>query len=44
MNQELPSAQVGFRKNRGIRDKIANIRWITEKNKGFLEKHLPLLH
>ena len=35
MNQELPSAQVGFRKNRGIRDKIANTRWITEKTKDF---------
>ena len=25
-NQELPDVQVGFRKGRGIRDQIANIR------------------
>ena len=30
-NQELPDAQVGFRKGRGTRDQIANIRWIIEK-------------
>ena len=31
MNRELPDAQAGFRKGRGTRDQIANIRWITEK-------------
>ena len=31
MNRELPDVQVGFRKGRGTRDQIANIRWITEK-------------
>ena len=31
MNQELPDIQAGFRKGRGIRDQIANIRWIIEK-------------
>ena len=31
MNQELPDVQVGFRKGRGTRDPIANIRWITQK-------------
>ena len=31
MNQELPDVQVGFRKGRGTRDQIANIRWIIEK-------------
>ena len=31
MNQELPAVQVGFRKGRGTRDQIANIRWIIEK-------------
>ena len=30
MNQELPNVQAGFRKGRGTRDQIANIRWITE--------------
>ena len=31
MNQELPDVQAGFRKGRGTRDQIANIRWIIEK-------------
>ena len=31
MNQELPDIQAGFRKGRGTRDQIANIRWIREK-------------
>ena len=31
MNLELPDVQVGFRKGRGTRDQIANIRWITAK-------------
>ena len=30
MNCELPSVQAGFRKNRGTRGQIANIRSITE--------------
>ena len=35
MNCELPDVQVGFRKGRGTRDQIANIRWIIEKARGF---------
>ena len=31
MNHELPDVQAGFRKGRGTRDQIANIRWIVEK-------------
>ena len=31
MNQELLDVQVAFRKGRGNRDQIANIRWIIEK-------------
>ena len=31
MNQELPDVQAGFRKGRGTRYQIANIRWIIEK-------------
>ena len=42
MNQELPDIQAGCRKGRGTRDQIANICWITEKTKEFLEKHLPV--
>ena len=32
---ELPDIQAGFRKNRGTRDQIANIRWIIKKGRGF---------
>ena len=35
MNRELPDVQAGFRKGRGIRDQIANIRWIIEKAREF---------
>ena len=31
VNRELPDGQAGFRKGRGTRDQIANIRWIMEK-------------
>ena len=31
VNHELPNIQAGFRKGRGTRDQIANIRWIKEK-------------
>ena len=35
MNQEFPHFQAGFRKGRGTRDQIANIRWIMEKARQF---------
>ena len=35
VNQELPDVQAGFRKGRGTRDQIANIRWIMEKAREF---------
>ena len=35
MNRELSDLQAGFRKGRGTRDQIANIRLITEKAKQF---------
>ena len=35
MNRELPDVQAGFRKGRGIRDQIANIRWVIEKAREF---------
>ena len=35
MNHEIPDVQAGFRKGRGARDQIANIRWIIEKTKEF---------
>ena len=37
VNCELPDVQAGFRKRRGTRDQIANIRWIIEKAKEFLK-------
>ena len=35
MNCELPDVQAGFKKARGIKDQIANIRWIIEKAREF---------
>ena len=35
VNWELPDVQAGFRKGRGTRDQIGNIRWITEKAREF---------
>ena len=36
MNREIPDVQAGFRKGRGTRDQIANIRWI-------MDGYLPLI-
>ena len=44
VNCELPDVQAGFRKGRGTRDQIANIRWIMEKSKRVPENHLFLLY
>ena len=35
MNLELLDVRAGFRKGRGIREQIANIRWIIEKTREF---------
>ena len=35
VNREPPVVQAGFRKGRGTRDQIANIRWIMEKVREF---------
>ena len=35
VNQELPDVQAGFKKGRGTRDQMANIRWIMEKAREF---------
>ena len=35
MNWEIPDVQAGFRKGRGTRDQIANIRWVMEKAREF---------
>ena len=38
VNHELPDVQAGFRKGRGTRDQIANIRGIIEKAIEFQKK------
>ena len=35
VNRELPDVQADFRKGRGTRDQIANIRWIIQKAREF---------
>ena len=37
VNQELLDVQAGFRKGRGTRDQIANIRWIIKKAREILK-------
>ena len=39
VNCELLDVQAGYRKGRGIRNQIANIRWIMEKAREF-QKHI----
>ena len=43
MNRELPDVQVGFRKDRGTRDQIANIYWIIKKAREF-QKNICFIH
>ena len=43
-DQVLPDEQDGFRKGRGMRDQIANIRWIIEKARKLKKNNLLLLH
>ena len=35
VNREIPDVQAGFRKGRGTRDQLANLRWIIEKAREF---------
>ena len=42
VNCELPDVQAGFRKGRGTRDQMVNIRWIMVKAREFQKKHLFL--
>ena len=35
LNREFPDVQAGFRKGRGMRDRIANICWIIKKAREF---------
>ena len=43
MNHELPDVQAGFRKVRGTRDQIANIRWIMEKRRELQKSSISAL-
>ena len=43
VNNELPDVQAGFRKGRGTRDQIANIRWIMEKQESSRETSISAL-
>ena len=43
VTHELPDIQAGFRKGRGTRDQIANIRWIIEKAREFQKNISDLL-
>ena len=42
VNCELPDVQAGFRKVKGTRDQIANVRWIIKKARQF-QKNIFLL-
>ena len=43
INCELPDVQAGFRKSRGTRNQIANIRWIMEKAREFQKTSISAL-
>ena len=43
INCELPDVQIGFKKGRGNRDQIANIRWIMEKAREFQKTSISAL-
>ena len=44
VNRELPDVQASFRKGKGTRDQIANIRWIMEKAREFQKNIYFLLY
>ena len=43
MNRELPNVQAGFRKDRGTRDQVVNVRWIRKKQKNSRKTTTALL-
>ena len=43
VNHELPDVQAGFRKDRGIRDQIANTCWIIKKAESSRKIFIPVL-
>ena len=40
VDRELPEVQAGFRRDRGARDQIANMRWIMEKARKKFQKNI----
>ena len=42
VNRELPDVQAGFRKGRGTRDQIANVRWIIAKTRKFQKNNISV--
>jgi len=43
VKHELPDIQAGFRKGKGTRDQIANIRWIIEKAREYQKQSTSAL-
>jgi len=43
VNCEILDVQAGFRKGRGTRDQIANIRWIIKKAREFQKTSISVL-
>ena len=43
VNRELPDVRASFRKGRGTRDQIANIRWIMDKAREFQKTSISAL-
>jgi len=43
VNHEISDVQAGFRKGRGTRDKIANIRWVIKKAREFQKTSISAL-
>ena len=43
VNRELPDVQAGFRKGRGTRAQVANIRWIIKKQESSIKTSSSLL-
>ena len=43
VNHELPDVQAGFRKGKGTRDQIANIRWIMKKQESSRQTSISAL-
>ena len=43
VNREIPDVQAGFKKGRGTRDQISNIRWIMEKERDFQKTSISAL-